>query len=541
LIGKILNNRYEILEQIGSGGMAIVYKAKCNKLNREVAVKVIRDEFSSNPDFIKRFNNESQAIAKLSHPNIVSVYDVGCDDSKHYIVMEYINGPTFKKYLNNNSLEWKEITKLCLEICKGINAAHKKNILHRDIKPQNIMLTEDNIIKVTDFGIAKFMTDATVTIAGTTLGSTNYFSPEQAKGEKTDIISDIYSLGIILYESITGTLPFKGESAISVAIKHIQEVPEEPINIKPNIPKSLNDIIMKTLEKDKNMRYQTTNELIENLIKILENPNIEIEKNAENQNSKAQDIGKTMAIDAILNENSKNILNSSINNINENNFKHEDTDKIRIPNYKFDDLTDNKKIKKEPKETPSINKFIKFDNLKYIVVTIIIIIMMIFAFRVITSNFKEFLSNKSSTSNETYFIGDFSNQSFENVKNELINSGWSEAKIQSTKSFNDTIEEGNIISNSPSNESITIDSQTITFEISKGVDGPEIPDLKGKNVVGGLLTLEGLDIKYEKKFINDDKLGVGKIVKTEPSAGTRIPKDSTIIVYISKGKKLFDF
>jgi serine/threonine-protein kinase len=167
--------------------------------------------------------------------------------------------------------------------------------------------------------------------------------------------------------------------------------------------------------------------------------------------------------------------------------------------------------------------------------------MMIFAFRVITSNFKEFLSNKSSTSNETYFIGDFSNQSFENVKNELINSGWSEAKIQSTKSFNDTIEEGNIISNSPSNESITIDSQTITFEISKGVDGPEIPDLKGKNVVGGLLTLEGLDIKYEKKFINDDKLGVGKIVKTEPSAGTRIPKDSTIIVYISKGKKLFDF
>ena len=228
MIGQILGNRYELIEKIGGGGMALVYKARCKLLNRFVAVKVLRPDFTNDEEFIKRFKIEAQAAASLSHPNIVSIYDVGNEGDIHYIVMEYIDGATLKEYLEEKgALDWKEAVNISIQICLAIKHAHENNIVHRDIKPHNILFTKDGMVKVTDFGIARAVTSSTITMVGGTIGSVHYFSPEQARGGFTDEKSDIYSLGIVLYELLTGRLPFNGDTPVSVAIKHIQEEPEE--------------------------------------------------------------------------------------------------------------------------------------------------------------------------------------------------------------------------------------------------------------------------------------------------------------------------
>ena len=274
LEGRLLGNRYEILEQVGNGGMATVYKAKCHVLNRYVAVKVLRDEFTPDEEFVKRFNTEAQSAASLTHPNIVSVYDVGSEDDIHYIVMELIKGKTLKEIINEDgALSWKWSVNVAIQIASALETAHKNNIIHRDIKPHNIIITEDGIAKVTDFGIAKAVSNSTITAFGSTIGSVHYFSPEHAKGGFTDPKSDLYSLGVVLYEMVTGKVPFSADTPVSVALKHMQEKPTEPIEINPDIPKSVNDIIMKAMQKDINLRYQTATEMLRDLSRAIKNPN----------------------------------------------------------------------------------------------------------------------------------------------------------------------------------------------------------------------------------------------------------------------------
>ena len=274
LEGRLLGNRYEILEQVGNGGMATVYKAKCHVLNRYVAVKVLRDEFTTDEEFVKRFNSEAQSAASLTHPNIVSVYDVGSEDDIHYIVMELIKGKTLKEIINEDgALSWKWSVNVAIQIASALETAHKNNIIHRDIKPHNIIITEDGIAKVTDFGIAKAVSNSTITAFGSTIGSVHYFSPEHAKGGFTDPKSDLYSLGVVLYEMVTGKVPFSADTPVSVALKHMQEKPTEPIEINPDIPKSVNDIIMKAMQKDINLRYQTATEMLRDLSRAIKNPN----------------------------------------------------------------------------------------------------------------------------------------------------------------------------------------------------------------------------------------------------------------------------
>ena len=223
LEGRLLGNRYEILENIGNGGMATVYKAKCHVLNRYVAVKVLRDEFTTDGEFVKRFNTEAQSAASLTHPNIVSVYDVGSEGDIHYIVMELIKGKTLKEIINEDgALSWKWSVNVAIQIASALETAHKNNIIHRDIKPHNIIITEDGIAKVTDFGIAKAVSNSTITAFGTTIGSVHYFSPEHARGGYTDAKSDLYSLGVVLYEMVTGQVPFNADTPVSVALKHMQ-------------------------------------------------------------------------------------------------------------------------------------------------------------------------------------------------------------------------------------------------------------------------------------------------------------------------------
>ena len=259
LEGKLLGNRYEIIEKIGNGGMATVYKATDKVLKRYVAVKILRDEFTTDEEFIKRFEVEAQSAARLTHPNIVSIFDVGVDENLYYIVMELIQGKTLKEIIikERGPLPWKWSINVAIQIASALEMAHKNNIIHRDIKPHNIIITEDGIAKVTDFGIAKAVSNSTITAFGTTIGSVHYFSPEHARGGFTDAKSDLYSLGVVMYEMVTGKVPFDADTPVSVALKHMQEEPKEPIEVNPNIPMAVNKIIMRALQKDTTLRYQS--------------------------------------------------------------------------------------------------------------------------------------------------------------------------------------------------------------------------------------------------------------------------------------------
>ena len=273
MIGTILGGRYEILEKIGGGGMALVYKARCRLLNRYVAIKVLRDEFINDEEFIKKFRRESQAAASLSHPNIVNIYDVGVDQGEehkiHYIVMEYIKGKTLKEVITEKGkLSLDETIDYSIQIAEALEHAHKNHIVHRDIKPHNIMITEDGRAKVTDFGIARAATSSTVTNTSNVIGSVHYFSPEQARGGYTDEKSDIYSLGVVMYEMITGKVPYQGDSPISVALKHIQEEIIPPREMDGTVPIALQNIIMKCVKKAQSDRYSDANELLHDLRRI---------------------------------------------------------------------------------------------------------------------------------------------------------------------------------------------------------------------------------------------------------------------------------
>ncbi len=265
-VGKRLDGRYEIREIVGVGGMAVVYKAYDSIEDRIVAIKILKEEYASSEEFLRRFKNESKAIAVLSHPNIVKVYDVSFGDLIQYIVMEYIEGITLKEYIEHNgNLTWNEAVNFTIQILRGLQHAHDKGIVHRDVKPQNIMVLGDRTIKVTDFGIARFARKESQTITDKAIGSVHYISPEQAKGELTDEKADIYSLGVIMYEMLTGVLPFEAESAVSVAIMQLQTEPKLPSHINPLIPLGLEQITMKAMQKDTRNRYKSAAEMLRDL------------------------------------------------------------------------------------------------------------------------------------------------------------------------------------------------------------------------------------------------------------------------------------
>ncbi len=274
-IGKRLDGRYEIHELIGVGGMANVYRCTDTIDDREVAIKILKDEYLNNEEFIRRFKNESKAIAMLSHPNIVKVYDVSFGDMIQYIVMEYIDGITLKEYIDRQGIiEWKDALHLATQILKALQHAHECGIVHRDIKPQNIMLLQDGTIKVTDFGIARFSDKATRTMTEQAIGSVHYIAPEQARGDVTDGKTDIYSVGVMLYEMLTGKLPFDGDSAVTVALMQLQSTPKHPREVNPGIPIGLEQITMKAMQKQPSARYTSAAEMLSDIERFRLNPSI---------------------------------------------------------------------------------------------------------------------------------------------------------------------------------------------------------------------------------------------------------------------------
>jgi serine/threonine-protein kinase len=491
--GKILGNRYELLEKIGGGGMAQVYRAKCKLLNRHVAVKILRNDFSSDDEFIRRFSIEAQSAASLSHPNIVSIYDVGFEGDTHYIVMEYVDGITLKDYLvRKGNIDWKEAVSISRQICSAIDHAHKNQIVHRDIKPHNIMYNSDGIIKVTDFGIARAASFSTITMVGSTIGSVHYFSPEQARGGYTDEKSDIYSMGIVLYELVTGKLPFDGETSVAIALKHIQTEPDEPIKINDNIPSGLNDIILNAIKKEQTLRYQTASEFLHDLNNVLTEP--------------ASDYKKPDPID-------------------ENSTKRMPAINVKIPSTKEDRLNKPINAEKTPQER-------KKDRITIILASLSgLIIVPIIAFITIKLLIPLFFP----VSSVEYSFEDFKGSYYPQTKDKLTAIG---IEVREVRQFDNQIPKDIVISqNRNAGDKVKIDKFKTSIElvVSNGPARVKIPDVRSFDIRRAETTFRDLGLKADLQEEFSDTVAKEIVIRTEPVQDTEIPPSSTVKIYFSKG------
>ena len=489
LEGKLLGGRYEIIEKIGTGGMATVYKAKCLVLKRFVAVKVLRDEFTTDEEFIKRFNVEAQAVASLTHPNIVSVYDVGHEGNLYYIVMELVKGKTLKEIIvEDGALGWKWSVKIAMQIASALETAHRNNIVHRDIKPHNIIITEDGVAKVTDFGIAKAVSNSTITAFGTTIGSVHYFSPEHARGGFTDARSDLYSLGVVMYEMVTGRVPFDSDTPVSVALKHMQEEPIEPIKIKSELPQSVNDIIMKAMRKDANERYQSATEMIKDLELALKHP--------EEQFVSAP-IGGDFP-----------------------------TQKISL------DYAEKLQKQETRKKAGKLDKIKAYFEEHPVVKVLAIILACILVFSIAMGGTYLALSLGKTKEVQIPNLQGLTKEEAEQKAKEL------KIKIEvSEEKYHLEIPEGQIIEQDPKyqdNYKIK-EGSTIKIVISKGQEIVEMPKVVGKTRDEATSALKeiGLEVKVEEEFSDDVEKNY--IIKQEIKEGEKIPAGTTVTIYSSMG------
>ena len=490
IIGKTIANRFEIISKTGVGGMATVYVAKDKVLNRDVAVKVLKDEFTTDEEFVKRFNSEALSAASLTHPNIVSIYDVGNEDGIYYIVMELVRGKTLKQIITEEgALPWKWSVNIAMQIASALETAHKNNIVHRDIKPHNIIITEDGVAKVTDFGIAKAVSNSTITAFGTTIGSVHYFSPEQAKGGYTDAKSDIYSLGVVMYEMLTGKVPFDADTSVSVALKHMQEQPIPPMEINENIPKAVNDIILKAMEKEPMARYQTATTMLKDLAKALKDPDGEFVEEED------FDDGLTRRMDAITDDMIK------------------------------DSKAGNKKKKKKNK----IAKFFEEHPKAKIPAIIILCLLLFFGSIGITS------AVLNATSPKEVQIPNLVGMTEEEAKEEL-----NKLKLKYEKTeeeYNSDVEAGKIYEQTPiysANYKVR-EKSTVSVKVSKGTEQTTVPKVVGMTYDEAVVELEKNKLKAEKVEETSKTIKEGIVISQEVEANSTANAGDTIKIHVSIG------
>lgn len=483
MIGKILNGRYEIIELIGRGGMAYVYKARDLKLNRFVAVKILREEYTENEQFIKKFDRESQSAAGLSDPNIVSVYDVGVDGDVYFIVMEYVDGITLKQYLiKKGRLDYEEATNFIIDVAEALQCAHEHGIIHRDIKPQNIMLTADMTPKVTDFGIARAITSSTITMTNQTMGSVHYISPEQARGGFVDERSDLYSLGIMYYELLTGELPFDEENTVSIAIKHIQEDITPPKTILPEIPQSVSDVVVWLCQKRPDDRYQDCEELIADLDQIMLNASVDLNGGANN--------GGLISDDSLFQ------------------VEPEDTAGDAADETGIDDLRKKKKRKR----------------------VLIGLLVAALAIAGIVAGYHAFSASRKVT------VPDVSGMTKSQAKTAVEAVGLT-LEVESTE-YSDTVDRGKIISQSPKANAMSREGRTVKVVISKGSESVQVPNVVGMTENEAVSALEKANLQVaEIKREYNDSYSSGVVYNASPSAGSAVDKNSKVTLYVSKGKE----
>ncbi len=495
LVGKLLGNRYEVLEKIGAGGMATVYEAKCKLLNRKVAIKVLKDEFSNDAEFIKRFQVEAQSAASLSHPNIVSIYDVGNEEGLHYIVMELIKGKTLKEVINEKGkLSWEEATNFASQIAAGLEQAHKNHIVHRDIKPHNIIITKDGVAKVTDFGIAKAVSNSTINAYGTTVGSVHYFSPEHARGGYTDEKSDIYSLGVVLYEMVTGKLPFDGETPVTVALKHLQEEPKEPISLVPTIPVALNDIILKAMRKEVSGRYDSAAQMNIDLKNVLKSPNT---SGVSKGNKRDYPTQKVPIVGA---------------------------DRVEQIELSSNSLKNRNGGEKEMSKKKSLTKQQAITRL---IVYVLLAIGIMFGTALLTTAALNILGEGQPVKVPT-IIG-YHKETAEEMLNKIGLEMEIEAVLESTEYAKDYIMyqeyEGRELK----------PGATVRVRVSKGAKTVLVPKVTDMSIEAAKMKIEENNLKFETEYEVSETVPAGEISRQEPKFNSEVAEGSVVTVYISKG------
>lgn len=557
MIGTILNNRYEILEKIGEGGMAEVYKARCHKLNRYDAVKILKRDSANDPLVVEKFKREATAVANLSDSNIVNIFDVGTQDGINYIVMEYVKGKTLKQLITENvRLSYERAIDIAIQITKALDCAHRNNIIHRDIKPQNILITEEGIVKVTDFGIAKASSNVTITNSNKVIGSAHYFSPEQARGNYVDTRTDIYSLGIVIYEMVTGRLPFDAESPVTIALKHLQDTAIPPIELNSSIPSGLNTLIMRCMEKDPNNRYQSAREVLMDLINIQRNLNYEVVTTPpENDHTRVMEpVNASRYSDddddydyepRVTNKTKKYLIYALLiilvvaiggitafllaggNNNNKPNSNVDTADgEVEVPDvvgmtrdeakakieglsllYK-EELVNDPQVEKDKVISvvePEIHSKVKKGR------TVIV---------------------RVSIGAETNVVPDMSDIQEEQLEQMLRPYGFKVGKI--TREYSDTVEKGKVISQSPEQGEELEEGGKIDFVISKGkeIKMARVPNLKGKSIeeIEQLIHDAGLTVQDKNPKVTDDPSKVGKVFEQNPPANSEVEEGTGVSV-----------
>lgn len=505
-IGKMLDGRYEIIELIGSGGMANVYKAKCHRLNRMVAVKILKSDMAENEEIRRRFRDESRAVAQLSHANIVSVYDVSSSGDTEYIVMELIDGITLKQYMERRGqMDWRESLHFIIQIMRALEHAHSRGIIHRDIKPQNIMVLRDGSVKVADFGIACLQNNAQ-TLTQDALGSVHYISPEQARGEHIDARSDIYSAGVVLYEMLTGRLPFEGDTAVSVAIQHLSSVPLAPSEIREDVPKGLELICMKAMCADINKRYASATAMLEDLESFRKNPDIDMEYIREELKEKEN----TEATRYI----SKKELSEAVRNK-----KEKETDELAAEKQEKTGIAGTKDEKK--RMAIIIGAFAGALLLIFLIFTLI---------------FNGFGGGGDSSGHK---VPDIRGMTVEEAEKLEGIKGIFTIEVVGTKE-NSKYKDGEIISQDPSEGTLRKNNLTIQVYVCAKVEKSYMPTVlnisesEAKSILNNMSL--GLNIQVQDK--PSDTVAKGLVVATSPAAGAEIRQGNTVIIYISSGREI---
>lgn len=520
-IGKMLDNRYEILERIGTGGMAVVYKAKCHRLNRLVAVKILKEDLAQDEDFRRRFNAESQAVAQLSHPNIMSIYDVSRGGDTEYIVMELIDGITLKQYMEKRKqLNWRESLHFITQIMRGLSHAHSRGIVHRDIKPQNIMVLRDGSVRVADFGIA-CLENSAQTLTQEALGSVHYISPEQARGDRTDARSDIYSAGIVLYEMLAGRLPFEGDSAVSVAIQHLSSIPLMPREINSDIPEQLELICMKAMASNAEKRYPSADAMISDLEAFRKNPDVNLDFELEDiRQSEVDEPTRPLRVasavipaeDAVSPRRGTKGVREA-----ERGGRDEYKDELRKKNY---------------------GQIILIAVAAGLALALVIVL-----FKSILGSFEQQASNQ-------YAVPDLMGMTLEEAKESENVKDIFVLQVQDDLFFSEEYEAGEIAKQEPEEGVFRKGENTVVkVWISAGEDTGVMIDVSNQTVAEAKINLKSLINRYnlvvadvseeEKEF--SEEVDEGKIIRTIPSVNASLTNGDTIHFVLSKGPELQEF
>lgn len=528
--GMFLADRYEIIEQIGTGGMADVYKAKCHKLNRYVAIKVMKSEFSQDKTFVSKFWAEAQSAAGLVNPNVVNVYDVGVENGIYYIVMELVEGITLKKYIEKRGrLPYKEAVSIAIQVANGMDAAHKHNIVHRDIKPQNIIISKEGKVKVTDFGIAKVASSATINTSAS-MGSVHYISPEQARGGYSDERSDIYSLGITLFEMLTGTVPFDGDSAVSVAVQHIQDSIPLPSQLVEGVPVSVDKIVLKCTQKKTDRRYQSAAELIVDLKKSLVMPDEDFVRMGSVYDSvlKKDEEEYNPDDDELLTESAGHDLDDD----------NDDTD---------DELLENDSDKDEDIDDERNDKLELVMKCIGIGIAVIILMITIFVVIKLVGNGKNTAKNNKN-SVEATTVNTANNNSSDMVEVPAVVGMTKEDAIKALNKLglgykavtqsSDTVAEDCVISQGNVGGSKVEKNSQIVLTISTGKENKEVtvPNVKGKSEQEAKEAIEAANLVASVDYQYSDSVEAGNVIKYSPSGS--VAEGSTVTIHVSRGKKV---